>query len=185
MPGHGLLSACHNNVHADFGPQNIQSRQKLLGKMSSGSFLQLCALLAIPFAFGPIFRCQTHTLKVKPLDGTVLIVTSNHLTKRYTLTVTVDWLTRVYSCWNCICCPCIASKRSSELTKMYSGACIAPLQLAPVGQKMYCSRYQTYTKLFRYVKKQGAHCLEMAAIQDRHHLHKQVYYVTAMLMLWW
>ncbi len=132
MPEHVLLSACHNNVHADRGPQNIQTRQELLGNMSSGSLSQLCALLAIPFAFRPIFRRQPHALKVKPLNGTVLVVTSNHLTKRNTLTVTVDRLTRVYSCWNGICCACIANKRSSQMTKMYSGVRIAPLQPATV-----------------------------------------------------
>ena len=98
--------------------------------MSSGSLFQLCTLLAIPFAFGSIFRRQPHALKVKPLNGTVLIVTSNHLTKRNTLTVTVDWLTRVYSCWNCVCHPCIASKRTSQMTEMHSGVCIGPLQPA-------------------------------------------------------
>ena len=132
MPGHVLLATRHNNVHADCGPQNIQFGQKLFGNMSSGSFLQLCALLAVPFAFGPIFRCQPHTLKVKPLNGTVLVVTSNHLTKRNMLTVTIDRLTRVYSCWNCICRPCIASKRLSQMIKMHSGACMAPMPPAAV-----------------------------------------------------
>lgn len=132
MPGQVLLSACHINVHADFGPPNIQFRQKLFGDTSSGSLLQLCALLAVPFTFGPIFRCQPHALKVKPLNGTVLVVTSNHLTKRNTLTITIDGLTRVYSCWNCICCPCIASKRSSQMINMHSGVCIAPLPPAAV-----------------------------------------------------
>jgi len=110
--------------------------------MSSGSLFQLCTLLAIPFAFGSIFRRQPHALKVKPLNGTVLIVTSNHLTKRNTLTVTVDWLTRVYSCWNCVCHPCIASKRTSQMTEMHSGVCIGPLQPAtcnnaPLGQNLH------------------------------------------------
>ena len=110
--------------------QNIQFRQKLLGNMLSGSLLQLCALLAVPFAFGPIFRRQPHALKVKPLDGTVLVVTGNHLTKRNTLTVTIDWLTRVYSCRNGICYPCIA--RSSQMNKLHSRVCIAPLPPAAV-----------------------------------------------------
>lgn len=125
-----LLSACHNSVHADFVPQNMQFRQKLLGDMSSGSLLQLSALLAIPLALWPIFRCQPHTLKVKPLNGAILVVTSNHLTKRHTLTVTVDRLTRVYSCRNGICYPCIA--RSSQMNKLHSRVCIAPLPPAAV-----------------------------------------------------
>ena len=126
MPGHVLL------MYMQTLDQNIQFRQKLLGNILSGSLLQLCPLLAVPFAFGPIFRRQPHALKVKPLDGTVLVVTGNHLTKRNTLTVTIDWLTRVYSCWNGICCPCIASKRSSQMIKMHSGVCIAPLPPAAV-----------------------------------------------------
>ncbi len=98
--------------------------------MSSGSLLQLSALLAIPLALWPIFRCQPHTLKVKPLNGAILVVTSNHLTKRHTLTVTVDRLTRVYSCRNGICYPCIA--RSSQMNKLHSRVCIAPLPPAAV-----------------------------------------------------
>lgn len=79
------------------------------------SLAQLCALLAVPLALWPVFRCQPHTLKVKPLNSTVLIITSNHLSKRYALTVAVDRFAGIYCCWNA-CCHAYSTNKSEKRT---------------------------------------------------------------------
>ena len=65
------------------------------------SLAQLCTFSAVPFALWPILSCQAHTLEMKPLNGTVFIVTCDHLTKGDTLTVAIHWLIVFHWWWDC------------------------------------------------------------------------------------
>lgn len=70
------------------------------------SLAQLCTFSAVPFALWPILSCQAHTIEMKPLNGTVFIVTCDHLTKGDTLTVAIHWLIVFHWWWDCWCHTC-------------------------------------------------------------------------------
>ena len=94
-----LALSCYQVCHSKtFSAGSCKRLSPILTAMSSNyvCFPQGSAFLAVPFPFWSVLRRQANTVKVEPFNAAVLIVTSNHLSKRNTLTIAIDWFIGVH-----------------------------------------------------------------------------------------